>query len=232
MAEESNNLIAPNEEKPSKKERRADLKRFEGTKSVTKKEDGPIIDWIRRMFFSGKSLKEILTDIAENNFVPWVKDGTYNLVTNLAAQLIYRDHKSVPTSSENPSGNFVNYVTYSDKKKQQEKALEENQKKDEETIKAGFEHPAFENDPPGTPNGKTALQKAREFLAEMKRYVNKYGSLSVEDLGWMRGKTVSYAWDKYGWTKEEILGIKEPTHINNPKTPYIILMPKAHTDYE
>lgn len=233
MAEESNNLVAPNEtEKPSAEDRRKDLKQFEGTKSVTKKENGPVISWIRKMFFSGKTVKEILIDIAENNVVPWLQDGTYNMATSFLSQFIYRGHKSAPGGSTTPGSGFVNYVSYSDKKKQQEKTQESNQKKDEEVIQQGFEHPAFENDPAGTPNGRTALQKAREFLEEMHRYVRKYHSLSVEDLGWMRGKTVNYAWDKYGWTEEEILAIREPTHINNPKTPYIIMMPKAHPDYD
>ena len=232
MAEESNNLIAPNNEIPSAEERRKDLKQFIGTKSVTKKEDGVFINWLRKMFFSGKSVREILIDIAENNVVPWLQDGAYNMGTSFLSQFIYRGHKTLPGGSTNQSGNFVNYVSYSDKKKQQEKTSETNQKKDEEVIQQGFEHPAFENDPAGTPNGQTALQKAREFLEEMHRYVRKYHSLSVEDLGWMRGKTVNYAWDKYGWTEEEILGIKEPTHINNPKTPYIIMMPKAHPDFQ
>jgi len=233
MAEESNNLIAPND-KPSKEERHKDLKQFEGTKGVKKQGDGPFISWLRAMFFSGKTVKEIIKDVAENNAVPWLKDGLYNMITSLASQFIYRDHKSIPGSGNaaNPSGNFVNYVTYSEKKKQQEKAAEQSQKNDDAVIRAGFEHPAFSNDPPGTPKGKTALQKAREFLDEMHRYVTKYGSMSVEDLGWMRGKTVSYVWEKYGWTKEEILGIKEPTHVSNPDTPYIILMPEAHPGYD
>lgn len=236
MAEESNNLIAPNDGggRPSAEERHKDLKQFAGTKSVKKAEDGPIISWLRRMFFSGKTLREILLDVAENNVVPWMKDGAYNTITSLAGQVIYRDHKSMPGPGtvSSSGGGFVNYVSFADKKKQQEKAQKDQEKQDEEDIQAGFEHPAFENDPPGTPKGKTALQKAQEFLEEMHRYVRKYHSLSVEDLGWMRGKVVNYAWDKYGWTEEEILGIREPTHISgNTKTPYIIMMPKAHTDY-
>ena len=234
MAAESNNLIAPNEEKPSTEDRRKDLKQFEGTKSVVKKEDGFVWNWIKTMFFSGKTLKEIIIDVAENSFVPWLKDGAYNMGTSFLSQWIYRDHKSAPgpgTVSQNSSF-ITNYVSYGDKKKQQEKTLQDSKKQDEEEVKQGFEHPAFENDPPGTVGGKTAFQKAREFLAEMHRYVNKYGTLSVEDLGWMRGKTVNYVWENYGWTKEEILAIKEPTHINNPKTPYIIMMPKAHDDYD
>ena len=243
MAEESNNLVAPNDggnNRPSADERRKDLKQFRDTKGVTKKEDGAVILWIRKMFFSGKTMKEILLDIAENNVVPWLKDGAYNTVTSLAGQVIYRDHKSLPGpgTTTSTSGSFINYVSYADyanKNKQKEKATaaETSKKQDEADIQAGFEHPAFENDPPGTKDGKTSLQKAREFLDEMHRYVRKYHSLSVEDLGWMRGKTVNYAWDKYGWTEEEILAIREPTHISgNPKTPYIILMPKAHTDYD
>lgn len=234
MAAESNNLVAPNDgggsDRPSAEDRRKDLKQSVGVSTVKQKDEGAVLNWLRKMFFSGKSVKQILLDVAENNAVPWVKDGLYNMVTCLAAQLIYRDHKSVPTTGGTVSqnGSFVtNYVKYADKKKQ-ESTLQENQKKDEEAIKAGFEYPAFKNDPPGTKNGQTALQKARTFLGEMHEYVRKYHTMSVEDLMWKCGKTVNYAWDKYGWNEEEILAIREPTHINNAETPYIIMLPKAH----
>lgn len=61
------------------------------------------------------------------------------------------------------------------------------------------------------PSIKTMLlfetqQEAKDTILRMDEYFHKNRSvaISVHDLAWMRGRTVDYTLDNYGWTKEEV----------------------------
>ena len=219
MASDNNNLV-PREEKPKRpsvEERRKDVKQFSNVRQFKKKEPSPFWQWIRTMFFNGKTMKEIAKDVAEDVLVPGIKDNVRNSLVNLIDMRIYEDHKTSVASSGTPGSFITNYVDSYDNKKQIQAALETNQKKDAETIKKGFEYPAFKN-----------KRDADNFLASMHAYVQKYETMSVQDLAWMQSKSIDYTWDQYGWNRDEILAIKAPKHINNPDCPWIIDLPKAH----
>lgn len=216
MAEDNNSLTRANE-RPSAEERRKELKQFTGVKQVRKKEPSAFWAWLARMFFSGRSLKDICVEVAENQIVPGIKDNVRNSLVSMIDMGIYKDHKAGAPANGVPGSFITNYVAYGDKKKQQNAALEATKQKEAETIKSGFENPAFAN-----------KKDADDFLMSMKAYVQKYETLSVQDLAWMQGKSIDFTWDKWGWWRDEILAIKAPVHINNPTAPWMIDMPKAH----
>lgn len=216
MGADNNSFKRQDEDRPSFDERKNDITQFTGAKQIKPKEENEYWKWIKKMFFSGRTPKEILLDVAENQIIPQAKDNFRNSLVSIIDSSIYKDHKTTAqTSSGLPTGNFVtNYVSYSDKNK---KALEENKKKDTETIKSGFETPAFK-----------MKRDAENFIASLHAYVTKYHTMSVLDLAWMQGKRIDYTWDRYIWDEDEILNIKAPTHINHPETPWAIILPKAH----
>lgn len=225
MAEDNNSLTRV---KPTAEEKRKDLPVFKGVKQVKKKESGGWWKWIAAMFFSGRSLKEICRDVLKNEVVPNVQDGVYSSLTSMLSMAIYKDRKPGTAGSAVPGSFITNYVAYGDRKKQQAAALEASKKKEEETVKSGFEIPAF-----------PSREMANDFLMSMKAYVQKYETLSVHDLAWMQQKTIDYTWEKWGWEKDEILAIKEATRFSQPvyaddgnggkiKLTHYIDMPKAH----
>ena len=217
MAETNNSLIRANG-RPTVEQRRKDLKQFSGVKQVKRKDPWWFWTWIAKMFFSGRSLKDILKDIAEHQIAPGIKDGVRNSLVSLIDMGLYEDHRTVSSSSSQVNGSFItNYVSYGSKDKKSSSSLESNKQKEEETIKSGFESPAFKS-----------RKDADDFLNGMKSYVQKYETMSVQDLAWMQQKSIDFTWDKWGWWRDEILAIKAPTHINNQDTPWIISMPKAH----
>jgi hypothetical protein len=169
------------------------------------------------MFFSGRTLRQICKDVAEDILIPGIKDNVRNGLVSAIDMGIYRDHKPGGAASSTPGSFITNYVSSYDKKRQTQAALEANKKKDEETIKSGFEYPAFRS-----------KKEADDFLASMHVYVQKYETMSVQDLAWMQSKSIDFTWDKWGWYRDEILAIKAPVHINNPDTPWVIDLPKAH----
>ena len=213
MAADNNSFKRQEEGRPSFEDRKKDLTQFSSAKQIKPKDDNAFWKWIKDMFFSGRTLKDILKDVAENQIIPQAKDNFRNSLVSIIDLKIYKDHKT--TSSSTPSSSFVtNYVKYSDTQK---RALEENKKKEEETVKSGFEYPAFRTQ-----------REAESFIASMHGYVAKYPTMSVLDLAFMQGKSIDFTWDKYGWEREEILAITRPTHISNPDAPYMINVPKAH----
>lgn len=216
MAEDNNSLVQSGG-RPTADERRKDLKQFSGVKQVKKKDPGAFWSWLARMFFSGRSLKDIAKDVAENQIVPGIKDNVRNSLVSMIDMGIYKDHRTISSSSGTPGSFITNYVAYGDKKKQQSAALAAAKQKEAETIKSGFENPAFAN-----------KRDADAFLDSMKAYVQKYETMSVQDLAWMQQKSIDFTWDKWGWYRDEILSIKSPVHINNPAAPWMIDMPKAH----
>lgn len=227
MAEDNNSL---KNARPSAEERRKDLRVFDGVKQVKKKDNGSFWNWLAAMFFSGRSLKSIVKDVVKNEVVPSAQDGVYNSAVSFIGKLIYsEDRKPVTSGNYSAPGSFItNYVAYGDKKKEQSAALEANRKKEEETVKSGFESPAFPN-----------LKMAEDFLNSMHAYVQKYETMSVQDLAWMQNKSIDFTWDKWGWWRDEILAIRSPSRFTQPMTvedkdgnkirlTHFIDLPKAH----
>lgn len=223
-----NNSLSRADGRPTAEERRRDLQVFDGVKQVKKKDNGSFWNWLARMFFSGRKPKDIVMDVLEHEVVPNIQDGVYNSVVSFVGKTIYReDRKPGVSAGYSTPGSFItNYVAYGDKKKQA--ALEASRQKEEETVKSGFESPAFPN-----------LNMAKEFLASMHAYVGKYETMSVQDLAWMQNKSIDYTWDKWGWDRDEILAIREPARFTQPvwvedkagnkmKLTHFIDMPKAH----
>lgn len=213
-----NNSFKQQEEKhPDFEERKKDMVQFSSAKQLKPKPENTLIKWLCNVLFSGRKPKDIIKEVAENQVIPQMKDNFRNSLVSVLDLAIYKDHKSV-SNTVNTIGNFVtNYVSYSDKTSQQKK-LEDNKKKEEEILKSGFEIPAFYR-----------KKDAEDFIASMHNYITKYKRMTVLDIAWMQGKTINYTWDAYEWDEEEILAIKAPTHINNPNTPWAVMLPKAHT---
>lgn len=46
---------------------------------------------------------------------------------------------------------------------------------------------------------------AELLLTDLTGYVETYGTVSVVDLAFMQGKTVDFTWNRYYWTKDDIL---------------------------
>ena len=210
-----------------REDRKKDIPVFTGVYQVKKKEQEGWLRWLCRMFFSGRSLKEICKDVAEHEVIPAAQDGLRNTVVSMLDQAIYKDKAPKTVTGSTPGSFITNYVAYGEKSSTQ-KALEESKKNEEETMKSGFEIPAF-----------PSRDMAQNFLMSMHAYVKKYGTMSVHDLALMRGKTVAYTWDKWGWTAEEILAIKEISRFRDPvvvkdekgnaiRLTHYIELPKAH----
>lgn len=214
-----NNSFKRNDDpvKPSFEERKKDMTQFLGVKQAVRKEN-IWWTWFKDMFFSGRTMKEIMKDVAENQIVPQVKDNFRNSLVAMLDMGIYKDHKSTGVSYGTPSSFITNYVSYGSRQTAASAAakLEENKAKEAEVIKSGFECPAF-----------ARKVDAENFLQSMKAYISKYQTMSVQDLAWMQGKRVDYTWDKYGWEAADILAIDSPKHINNPSAPWVIDLPKA-----
>ena len=226
MAADNNSFVRQDDinkgKKPSFEERKKDLKQYGGVKQVAKKEN-LWVTWLKDMFFSGRSFKSILLDVAENQVVPQFKDGVRKSDVSILDMLIYKDHKVGSVSNGTPGSFITNYVSYGKNSTAGNSVsstatakLEANQKKDEEVIQSGFECPAF-----------STKAAADNFLNDMKAYVTKYTTMSVLDLAYMQQKRIDYTWDKYGWEADEILAIPGPKHIANPNFPWVIELPKA-----
>lgn len=202
-----------------------EFKQFSGVTPMKKKQVNSFLGWASRMFFSGRTWKDILKDVVENQIVPELKDGFRNAIVSVIDAKIYKDY--TPGSSINTSvnnGSFITkYIDYSSAStKATQQAREANQHKDEEIKKSGYELPSF-------PNERIAM----DFLRSMQAEAHRYGQLSVHDVAWKQGKTVDYTWDAYGWTEDQIMAIKKPTRlsppviINNVKYTHVIELPKA-----
>ncbi len=204
--------------RPSFEERKKQLRQFDNVKQIKQKKEHPVITWLRNMFFSGRTTKDILLEVAEKQIVPQFKDNLRNSLVSVIDLKIYKNRATLTGTT--PSSNFItNYVSFGNNSQSKSSSLserEENKLKERKTIESGFESPAF-----------ASKAKADEFLASMHAYVLQY-TMSVLDLAWMQRKTIDFAWDKWGWDKEEILAIKEPTYTGDPQKPWIIQLPKAH----
>ena len=208
------------EERPQK-----ELEQFDGVAQMKRKQTTSFLSWVSKMFFSGKTWKDILKEVVEQQIVPELKDSARNAIVSAIDMKFYKDYtpgSSVSTTVNNGSfiTKYLDYSSASTKSTQQN--LEANQKKDEEIRKNGYELPTF-----------TSEEKAMSFLKSMKVEAERFGQLSVHDIAWKQGKNVDYTWDAYGWTKEQILAIKRPTRIspavviNGVKYTHMIELPKA-----
>lgn len=198
---------SPPENDNKRSERRKDLPQYDNVGQVKKKEKTDFVKWLNKMFFNGRTWKEIVLDIAENQLVPEIKDGVRNMLVSMIDMRIYKNDTIRPSSNRNGYNNngygTRNYVDYSSASAQKAK-LEENKKKDEETVKNGYDNPAF-----------YTKSEAIKFLNSMHDYANNYDDMSVFDIAYMSNKKVDYTWDSWGWTSEQILAIKEPTYISS-----------------
>ena len=187
---------------------------FEGVGAVTKKEKTGFAKWFSEMFWSGRTWKEVWIDQRDNHIVPEGKDILFNAVVGIISSLIYRE----PTAGGGgySSGSFIGnvmtrYVDYNKmstsgtKNQKTQEALAANKEKDKEIMKTGYELPTFPN-----------YQSAKAFLDSMKAEAIKYEEISVYDMSWKRGKTIDWGWEEWGWNKDEILSIKEPSRFRQP----------------
>lgn len=207
----NNNSIKNRDKKP-------DVKQFDGVTNLKKVEQKSILRWIGNMFFSGKSVKDVCKEVVEQQIVPGMRDNFRNSIVSSLDMLIYKDNQIRPSTPSSPTTSFVtDYVRFSNPTRKST-ALQQEEKKNEDTIKQGFGYPAF-----------ATKQIALTFLNEMKMYVQKYDQISVHTLAYMQKKDIDYVWDAWGWEKQEIMAINEPTHVsNNPQFPWVIILPKAH----
>lgn len=212
-----------------------DIQVFDGVGAVKKRERTGFSKWLCEVFFSGRSLKEILWDIFNEQLVPEGRDMLRNGLVSLIDARFYKDSKPGSYTVQGSSGNFITrYIDYSKmagkaptKNAATEAALAANKEKDKETIQAGYELPSF-------PNAKSA----EDFLNSMKAEADKYEQLSVYDMAWKRGQKVDYGWEEYGWNKDEILAIRAPSRFRQPivvdfkgqkvKMTHYIDMPPSH----
>lgn len=216
---DNNSFVRKDENKrPDFEERKKELVQYDNVKQVKKKSGNATIDWLRAMFLSGRTLKDILLDVAENQIIPQIKDNFRNSLVSIIDLGIYKDHRS-SSSSTAPSGSFItNYVQFSNGSSgSTQKKLEAAKEDEKKLVENGYSVPAFKT-----------KREAEDFLHSIHAYLDKQQVLSVLDLAWMQRRTIDYTWDKYGWDREELLKIKDVTHINNSETPWIVNLPKAH----
>lgn len=217
MAEDNNSFIRTDKSNPVPfEERKKDLAQYENVKQVRKKDQNAVIKWICDMFFSGRTMKEIMLDVLENQLVPQAKDNIRNTLVSILDLKIYKNHTPTPGSSTPGSSFITNYVKFSDAKTSTSSQLEATKQEEKKLVESGYESPAFRN-----------KRDAENFISSLHTYVSKYERLTVLDLAWMQRKVIDFTWDKYGWDKEEILSVKAPTHINGDN-PWMVALPQAH----
>ena len=222
--ENGNSLVRREEKKEGRAPR--ELKQFSGVASVKRKPVNSFFGWISRMFFSGKTWKEIVKDVIEQQVVPEIKQGARDALVSIIDMKFDKDYTPGPSTTVKTvnNGSFVTqYLDYSAESTKNIKAeLEANQKKDEEIRKSGYELPAF-----------TTRDEANAFLASMHAEAGRFGDLSVHDIAMKQGKSIDWTWEAYGWTKEQILAIKGPTRLSKPmvingvRYNYVIDLPTA-----
>ena len=221
---------------PKQEQQQKELQTFEGVGSVKKKEKTGFAKWFCEMFLSGRTVREVMMDILNKQIVPEGKDMLINGAVSVLYGIFYKD--STPGQyTGGQSGNFITrYIDYSKisngssptKNAATQAALEANQQKDKEMLNAGYELPSFPN-----------YKMAEDFLNSMKAEVSRYDQLSVYDMSWKRGKTIPWTWNAYGWYKDEILAIRQPSRFRQPivvtdskgnkiKMTHYIDMPPSH----
>ena len=175
------------------------------------------------MFLSDRKPKDIMKSVLEDQIVPGLKDNIRNGFVSSFDMFIYQGAKS---ASQSNSNNHVSYNSMYQKQqanKMRSAPSTNNQTQQEDNNQNnGFSNPTFKWRSNPDPNNIGAEQ----FLEAMKS--REYPTFSVMDLYSMRGQTISWTWDVWGWTQEEIQNVKI-VHINNPERPWMIDLPPAHT---
>lgn len=196
------------------------IPQFGGVGGAKRKEPAKFWKWMRKMFLSDKSPKDIMKDVVENQIVPGIKDNFRNSLVSSVDMFIYQGAKTINQSS---TTNRVSYNSMYQKQQQQKLNAPSTSapKTEEETKDNGFSNPTFRMRSNPDPNNIGAEQ----FLAAIKS--REFPTFSVMDLYSMRGQSISWTWDVWGWTREELQDVKI-VHINNPDKPWMIDFPAAH----
>jgi hypothetical protein len=198
------------------------LPQFGGVGGVKRKQPNKFWAWMRKMFLSDRKPKDIMKDIVENQIVPGVKDNFRNSFVSSLDMFIYQGARTTAQS------NTSNHVSYNSMYKTQQankmvrtSAPSTNNQQQQEESQNGFSNPTFARR--SNPDPKNI--GAEQFLAAMKE--REFPTFSVMDLYSMRGQSISWTWDVWGWTREEIQNV-QIVHINNPDKPWMIDLPPAH----
>ena len=137
-------------------------------------------------------------------------------------------YQGAKTANNNGSSNRVSYNSMWQKQQAQKNTVistapstNANNNQTDNSASNGFSNPTFK----WKSNNNPEEIGAEQFLAAMKN--RDYPTLSVMDLYTMRGMQISWTWDVWGWTKEEIQNV-QIVRINNPEKPWMIDLPQAH----
>ena len=212
-----------NKDQQQAKTEKPPLPQFGGVGGVKRKPQSKFWAWFRKMFLSDRKPKDIFMDVIENQIVPGFKDNVRNSFVSSLDMFIYQGAK---TTSQSSTGNHVNYNSMyksqqANKMNRSAPSTNSQQSNEDENTQNGFSNPTFKFRSNPDPKNIGAVQ----FLESMKS--REFPTFSVMDLYTMRGQSISWTWDVWGWTKEEIQNV-QIVHINNPDKPWMIDLPPAH----
>lgn len=200
---------------PPKSTDKPEIPVFNGETRQARRKTGGFWRWIRKMFLSDRTPKEIAMEVVEQRIVPGLQDNFRNSAMAMLDGFIYKGG-SAPGAY---TGNSVNYNRIYNGQQQARPAITASQPTDprQEEINKGFGNPCFKTQ-----------QDAYAFLSLMKGY--DYPTLSVHTMYMMQKKHIDYTWDAYGWNREEILALSSSCikHIGDPDWPWMIQLPEAH----
>lgn len=207
------------QEELNKAPQRPPVPEFNGkTAGMKRKEENKFLRWMRKMFLSDQKPSDILKAVVEQQIVPGIKDNFRNSLMSSVDMFIYPNTKPTNQSSNNISYSRIynsgNNTSNRVKTQTQQQPQTQTQSTTGVDLSSGFTNPCFQR-----------LDEANQFLGLMQNY--DYPTLSVHTLYMMRKQHIDYTWDAYGWTKEEIAGVKV-VHINNTDYPWMIDLPPAH----
>lgn len=192
-----------------------DIPVFEGETRQAKRKTGGFWRWMKKMFLSDRTPKEIAMEVVEQRIIPGLQDNFRNSAMAMLDGFIYKGGVAPGNVS---TSNSVNYnKIYSGQQSRPAIAAPQTDDSKKDEINKGFGNPCFKTQ-----------QAAHEFLAIMKSY--DYPTLSVHTMYMMQKKHIDYTWDAYGWNREEILalGASCVKHIGDPDWPWMIALPEAH----
>lgn len=194
---------------------------FEGEVGGAKRKKSGFWAWMRRMFLSDRSPKEIMVDVLENQIVPGIKDNFRNSVVSSIDMFVYQSAKPAGQNTGNNSISYNNIFRSQQNPPKTQNNQPQNQGVD---LSNGFVNPCF----------KTRIEAERFLNGKMKSY--NYPTLSVHTMYMMMNKHIDYTWDAYGWTKEEISSWDpnkvivriSGTSAKPMEFPWMIDLPQAH----
>ena len=208
-----------------KQDQKPDIPVFSGETKQAKRKTGGFWKWVKRMFLSDRTPKEIAMEVVEQRIVPGLQDNFRNSAMALLDGFIYKGG----ISPAGGTGNSVNYnKIYNGQQARPALANTVQQDPKKEEINKGFGNPCFKSRvsrrlPDGRIEGG-----AEDFLKMIQAY--NYPTLSVHTLYMMQNKHIDYTWDAYGWNREEILALNTGCikHITDPEYPWMLQLPEAH----